>query len=156
MAADVFDDDDGVIDDEAGGDGKGHQGEVVQRIAQQVHDGEGAEDAEWDGDAGDQGRADLAQEDEDNQNDKDDGDDEGAGDVFDRGADGSGAVERDVDLDGGGDGGLKGGRSLSTLSTVEMTLAPGDLKTTMRMAGVPLKRPPVWMFSTPSTTSATS
>jgi hypothetical protein len=48
------------------------------------------------------------------------------------------------------------GSSLRTLSTVEMTLAPGDLKTTMRMAGVPFMRPPVWMFSTLSMTSATS
>ncbi len=48
------------------------------------------------------------------------------------------------------------GRSASTLSTVVMTLALGLLKTMMRMAGLPLKLPPLWMFSTPSTTSATS
>ena len=43
-----------------------------------------------------------------------------------------------------------------TLSTAEMTLAPGDLKMTTRMAGLPLKRPPVWMFSTASWVSAMS
>ena len=37
-----------------------------------------------------------------------------------------------------------------------MTLAPGALKTTTRMAGLPLKVPPVWMSATESTTCATS
>ncbi len=48
------------------------------------------------------------------------------------------------------------GSMASTLSTVLITFAPGDLNTMSRMPGLPLKRPPVWMFSTPSITSATS
>src|SRR5215469_7312192 len=43
-----------------------------------------------------------------------------------------------------------------TLSTVWMTLAPGALKTMRRMAGWPLKVPPVWTSATESTTCATS
>ena len=37
VARDVLDHDDGVVDDEAGGDGQRHQDEVVQAVAQQVH-----------------------------------------------------------------------------------------------------------------------
>src|SRR6185312_4066209 len=37
-----------------------------------------------------------------------------------------------------------------------MTLAPGALKTTTRMAGLPLKVPPVWTSATESMTCATS
>ena len=48
------------------------------------------------------------------------------------------------------------GRIFRTLSTAAMTLAPGDLKTMIRIAGLPLTRPPVWMSSTESVTSATS
>ena len=35
IAGDVFDHDDGVVHDEAGGDGQRHQGEVVEAVAQQ-------------------------------------------------------------------------------------------------------------------------
>jgi len=48
------------------------------------------------------------------------------------GTDGGGAVDSHVDLDGGRDGGLRRGISAITLSTVEMTLAPGILKMTIR------------------------
>src|ERR1700753_3326161 len=48
------------------------------------------------------------------------------------------------------------GRMARTLSTVWMTLAPGDLKTTTRMERLPLKVPPVWTSATESMTWATS
>ena len=38
VAADIFDHDDGVVDDEAGGNGKGHEGEIVEAVAEQIHD----------------------------------------------------------------------------------------------------------------------
>jgi hypothetical protein len=41
-AGDVFDHDDGVIHHEAGGDGHGHQGEIVQAESQEIHYPEGA------------------------------------------------------------------------------------------------------------------
>ena len=57
MAGDVFDDHDGIVDDEAGGDGEGHEGEVVDGIAAEIHDAEGADEGDGDGDAGDEGCA---------------------------------------------------------------------------------------------------
>ena len=40
IAGDVLNDHDGVVDDEAGGDGERHQGEVVDGVAEQVHHAE--------------------------------------------------------------------------------------------------------------------
>ena len=42
VAGDVFDHDDGVIHHEAGGDGQGHERQVVQAESQEIHDPEGA------------------------------------------------------------------------------------------------------------------
>ena len=44
VAGDVLDHDDGIIHDEAGGDGECHQGEVVKAVAEPIHSGEGADD----------------------------------------------------------------------------------------------------------------
>ena len=41
---DVFDHHDGVVHHEAGGDGQGHQRQIVQAVAQQVHHAEGADE----------------------------------------------------------------------------------------------------------------
>src|SRR5262245_58284427 len=43
VACDIFDDDDGVVDYEAGGDGKGHERQVVEAVAAEVHDAESAD-----------------------------------------------------------------------------------------------------------------
>ncbi len=43
IAGDVLQHDDGVVDHEAGGDGQGHQRQVVEAEAQQVHGREGAD-----------------------------------------------------------------------------------------------------------------
>ena len=107
MAGDVLHDDDGVVHDEAAGDGEGHEREVVEREAADVHDGTGADEGDGDGDRGDEGGADVAQEDEDDQDDEDDGDDERQFDVVDGGADGDGAVEDGDQVLAGGDGGLE-------------------------------------------------
>ena len=62
--------------------------------------------------------------------------------VVDAGANRSRAVHRNVDLDRWRDVGLKAGHSaLRTASTVSMTLAPGILKMTIRMASLSL---PLW------------
>ena len=71
MAGDVFHDHDGVVDHEAGGDGERHQREIVEAVAEQVHDGEGADERDGHGDAGDQGGARAAQEKKDDQDDQD-------------------------------------------------------------------------------------
>ena len=44
VTGDVFQNDDGVIDDEAGGDGQRHQRQQVEAVAEQVHHAEGADD----------------------------------------------------------------------------------------------------------------
>ena len=67
MAGDVFQHDDRVVDDEAGGDGQRHQRQIVQAVAQQIHRAEGADDRHRHGDRRDQGRADAAQEQEHHQ-----------------------------------------------------------------------------------------
>ena len=60
VAGDVLDHDDGIIHDEAGGDGEGHQGEVVEAVAEGVHGGEGADDRQRHGDAGNDGGIQVA------------------------------------------------------------------------------------------------
>src|SRR5882762_433387 len=49
-----------VVDDESGGNGEGHQGEVVEAVAEGVHGGEGADEGEWDGDARDNCRGEAS------------------------------------------------------------------------------------------------
>ena len=99
VAHHVFQHHDGVVHHESGGDGQRHQGQIVERIAQQVHDPEGADDGEGHGNTGDEGGADFAQEDEHHQDDEYQRDDQGAFDVGDRSPNGRGAIQRDVELD---------------------------------------------------------
>ncbi len=70
MAGDVFDDDDGVIDDESGGDGQGHEREIVDGVIREIHDAERADERDGDGDAGDEGGPPVAQEEEDDEDDE--------------------------------------------------------------------------------------
>ena len=107
MALDVLEHDDGVVDHEAHGDGQRHQGQVVQAVAERVHHAEGADERHGQGDARDQGRAQVAQEGEDHQDDQDDGQDQGELDVGERGPDGLGPVAQDLDADRGGNGRLE-------------------------------------------------
>ena len=51
IARDVLDHHDRVVHDEAGGDGERHQRQVVEAVAQQVHDGERADQRQRHGDA---------------------------------------------------------------------------------------------------------
>src|SRR6185369_11774368 len=99
VTRDVFDHHDGVVDDETGGDGQGHQGQVVDRETGQVHDAESTDQRERDGDARDDGGRDVAQEDEDHHDDEGDREQQFDAHVFDRGADGGGAVGQDLHLD---------------------------------------------------------
>ncbi len=107
VARDVLDHHDGVVDDESGGDGERHEREVVEAVAQQVHHAEGADDGERHGDRRNDGGGEVAQEEEDDQDDQRHGEHELEFDVFDRGADGGGAVGEDVDLDVGRQAGLQ-------------------------------------------------
>ena len=89
---------------------EGHEREVVEGEAAEVHDGAGADEGDGHGDGGDEGGANVAQEEEDDEDDEDDGDDEGELDVVHGGADGGGAIEDGDEVLAGGDGGLEGGQ----------------------------------------------
>src|SRR5258708_24750703 len=104
VTGDVFDDHDGIVDHETGGDGEGHEGKIVEAVAEEVHHAEGADERERDGDAGNDGGPDVTEENEHHQDDQDDGDQEGAFDVVNGGADGGGAVDGDVEVQRGRDG----------------------------------------------------
>ncbi len=103
VTGDVFDHDDGVIHHEAGGDGQGHEGEVVEAEPQQVHRSEGPHQGERHRHARDGGRGQVAEKEEDDQHHQHHGQQQLELDVLDRLADGGGAVGHHGDLDGGGE-----------------------------------------------------
>ena len=82
VTADVLQHDDGIVHDESGRDRQRHQGEIVQTIAEQIHDGEGADQRDRYGHARDQGRANVTDEDEHHQNHEDDRDGERPFDIM--------------------------------------------------------------------------
>ena len=130
MAGDVLHDDDGVVNDESGGDGQGHEGEVVEAVAAEKHDGEGADERDGNSDGGDKRGAAISQENKDDDDDKDDREGQGALDVADGGADGGGAVEDDGGVDalrnGGFDGGQFGADAVNGVNDVGAGLAEDD------------------------------
>ena len=65
VAVDILDHDDGIVDHEADRDGQRHQREVVEAEVEQVHGRARAEQRQRHGDARDQGRPEIAQEQED-------------------------------------------------------------------------------------------
>ena len=74
VARRVLEDDDRVVDDEAGRDRDRHQAQVVEREAEQVHHAEGAEQRDDRRHRRDDGRADAAQEQADDDHHEDDRD----------------------------------------------------------------------------------
>ncbi len=77
VALDVFQHDDGVIDDKAGRNGQRHQRQVVQRIVEKIHGAESADDGDGHGDGRNQRGAAVLQEDEDHADHQAHGDDQG-------------------------------------------------------------------------------
>src|ERR1039458_3462159 len=98
MALDVFNDDDGVVDDQTGGQRDAEQGQRVDGKTKQLDEGERADERNRNGDGGDDGGAPVFKEDEDNENHENDGFAQGGNDVADRFADGVGGVERQLVL----------------------------------------------------------
>ncbi len=137
IARDVLDHDDGIVDHEAGGDGQRHQREVVEAVAERVHGGEGADQRERHGDAGNDGGVEIAQEEEDDQHDQADGEQQFKLDVGDRGLDGGGQVGERGDVDARWEGWPSscGSSCLMRLTTL-MVLAPGWRCTLRMTAGV--------------------
>ena len=77
MAIGVFQDDDGVIHHDADREGQGQEREIVDREAQRVHHGEGRNDGGRDGKAGNDRRAEIPEEKENDDDDQNAGDHQG-------------------------------------------------------------------------------
>src|SRR4029077_4878359 len=85
--------------DEPDRDGERHQREIVEAVAQHIHDGESADDGERDRHAGYDPRPEMAQKDEDHHYHQSYGDQQGHLQIVHRGTDGQRAVGYDLDLD---------------------------------------------------------
>ena len=95
----IFDHDNGVVDDEADRDRQRHQRQIVDREARDPHRGAGADQRERHGDAGgDDGRR-AAQKHIDDHHHQKDGDRQRPLNVVNAGANGLGAVGKHIDLD---------------------------------------------------------
>ena len=110
MARDVFENHDGIVHDEPGGDGQGHQRQVVEAVTAQIHHAEGPDEGDRHRHARDEGGARASKEqehDKDNQNRRDEQRDL---DLVQRCPDRSGPIEDDGQVDGAGNGGLELGQ----------------------------------------------
>ena len=47
MARDILQHDNGIVDDESRGNGQRHQGQVVEAVAEQVHDAKCGDERDW-------------------------------------------------------------------------------------------------------------
>ena len=108
IAGDILDDDDGVVDNESGGDDQGHEREVVEGKAREIHDAQRADEGQGDGHGGDHGGPRVAQEDPDDDDNEDDGEQQLEFHVLDSGAYGGCPVCDDLHVNGPGQGGLEG------------------------------------------------
>ena len=106
-ARNILDHHDRVVDDKPGRDRERHQSEVVEAVAQQIHDAEGTDQRERDGDTGDDGRGKTAQEQKDDQHHQHDGEHQLEFHIGYRGANGGRPVGQDRHLDRGGKRGLQ-------------------------------------------------
>ena len=100
VARDVLEHHDRVVDDEADGDGEGHQRQIVEAVAGDPHQRAGAQERQRHRNAGNDRRPEAAQENEDHHHDERDGEREGELDVVHGGADGRGAVGENADVNG--------------------------------------------------------
>ncbi len=81
VSRDILEHDDRIVDDEASRDRQRHQRQIVEAVAQEIHDGERADQRHRHGDRRDQRRARIAQKHEHDQDDQDDRDEQRALDV---------------------------------------------------------------------------
>src|SRR5208337_3960626 len=101
MALDVFDDDDGIVDHEASGEGDTEQRQRVDGEAEQFDEGKSADERDWNRDGRNDRGAPVFQENEDDKDDKNDGLAEGRDYVADRFADRVGGIEGEFILHAG-------------------------------------------------------
>nr|GFD50159.1 hypothetical protein [Tanacetum cinerariifolium] len=92
MPGNVLQHHDGIVDHETGGNGHGHQGQVIDRKTCEVHDAEGAHQRQRHGNGRNDGGAEPAQEQEGDQHHQHDGNEQFVLHIADRSADGLGAV----------------------------------------------------------------
>ncbi len=99
IAGDVFDHHDGVIHHKAGGDGQGHQRQVVDREVEEHHHREGAHQREWHRHGGNNGRRNVAQEQVDDHHHQRNRQHQLKLGIADRGANVGGAIRQHLDAD---------------------------------------------------------
>ena len=103
---DVLDHHNGVVHHKTGGDGQGHQREVIDGETRQVHDAKGTHDGQGHGKTGDQRGRGAAQKHKNHGHHQGNGKQQFDLHVAHRSADGNGAVGQHLHVDGGGQGGL--------------------------------------------------
>ena len=110
VADDVFQHDDGVVDNEADRQGQGKQGKIVQAVSECRHRRESADDGNRQCQAGNHRGRQVAQEKQDDHDDQEGRQDERELHIFDRVTDRMAAVEQDFHVHGGRQLGLEGGQ----------------------------------------------
>ena len=98
VARDVFEHDNGVVDDEAGRDRQRHQREIVEAETKHIHGPEGADDRDRHGDAWNGRGAKITQEHEDHENDEADRGDQRRDRVAQRSANRDRAIHHDGEI----------------------------------------------------------
>ena len=99
MAVNIFHHDDGIVDHEADRDGQGHQRQIVQAEAEEIHGRGGAEERERNRDGRNQGGPEITQEQEDHQDDQSYSQCEREFDIAHRGPDGLRPINDRVEFD---------------------------------------------------------
>ena len=100
VAGDVFENDDGIIDDEPGRDRERHQREIVEAVAHQIHDGECRDQRNRHRHDRYQRRAQVSQEGKNHDDHQQHGKDQGSFDIAQRCANGRRAVDCQFDVNG--------------------------------------------------------
>ena len=95
---DILDHDDGVVDDEAHGDGESHQGQIVEAVVQCVHHRERADKGNRDRNRGNDGRPKPAEEERDDADDEGDRQEQREAHIGKAGRDRLGSVGYDFDV----------------------------------------------------------
>ena len=99
IARDIFDHHDGIVDDEAGGDGQRHQRQIVEAEAQEIHRPERADDRQRHRQARNDGSGQRAQKNEDHKHHQHDRERQFEFDIRYRRADGHRAVAENGDVE---------------------------------------------------------
>ena len=112
VPVDGLEHDDGVVHDDTDREHEGEHGKDVDRVPEEVEDGEGGDDGDGDGNGGDERGAEVPEEDEDDEDDEEEGDEERVPDLGDGLLDIDGLVVGDAKGDAG----------------VDLSLQPGHLR----------------------------